>query len=124
MRHANTKKVAQKILAHLDVQINGSRPWDIQVNNLKFYSRVLAGYSLALGESYMDGWWGCESLDQFFHRIFGARLDKKVKKETQISWAIVKAKIINAQSRSKAHIIGKRRKTSVGQCRPIFPNRR
>jgi cyclopropane-fatty-acyl-phospholipid synthase len=108
MKHASSKEVAQKLLAQLDVQINGTRPWDIQVINQEFFNRVLAGGSLALGESYMDGWWKCQALDQFFDRILSARLDKKVKKEKQILAAILRAKIINAQRKSKAHIIGQR----------------
>ena len=108
MKHVNVKQLVQEILARSDVHINGNRPWDIQVNNSKFYSRVLTGYSLALGESYMDGWWNCEALDQFFDRILSARISKKVNKEKRIFLAILRAKIFNAQSRSKAHIIGKR----------------
>ncbi len=41
------------------VEINGSRPWDIQVGRNLFYKRLVAGGSMALGESYMDGWWEC-----------------------------------------------------------------
>jgi len=115
VKHANAKQAAQKILAHSDVQINGNRPWDIQVTNPNFFNRVLAGYSLALGESYMDGWWDCESLDQLFDRILNARLDKKVKKEKQILSAILRAKIRNVQSRSSAFIIGKRH-YDIGNC--------
>ena len=108
MKHASSKQVAQKILARLDVQINGNRPWDIQVNNPEFFNRVLAGGSLALGESYMDGWWRCEALDQLFDKILSTRIDKQVKKEKHILSVILRAKIINAQSKSKAYIIGKR----------------
>ena len=108
MKHASSKQVAQKILARLDVQINGNRPWDIQVNNPDFFNRILAGGSLALGESYMDGWWRCEALDQLFDKILSTRIDKQVKKEKHILSVILRAKIINAQSKSKAYIIGKR----------------
>lgn len=89
MKHVDAKQAVQKILAHSNVQINGSRPWDIQVSNPKFISRVLAGHSLALGESYMDGWWSCESLDQLYDKILCAGLDKKVKHEKQIFWSIL-----------------------------------
>jgi len=44
MKHEYAKKLVQGILASSDVQINGNRPWDIHVNNSKFYSRVLAGF--------------------------------------------------------------------------------
>ena len=108
MKIATAKQVAQDLLARLDVQINGNRPWDIQVDNPDFFNRVLGGGSLALGESYMDGWWRCEALDQLFDRILSARIDKQVKKEKHILSAILRAKLINAQSKSKAYIIGKR----------------
>ena len=108
MKHTNSKQVIQKLLASLDVQIDGNRPWDIQVNNPGFFNRVLGGGSIALGESYMDNWWRCEALDQLFDKILSARLDKHFKKEKQLIAAVIRAKIINAQSRSKAYIIGKR----------------
>ena len=109
MKELKAKKVVQEILDPSDVQINGNRPWDIQIQNPKFYERVLSGGSLALGESYMDGWWDCEALDQFFERILEDRLDRKVKTNTLLFlWVMLKAKIINAQNRSKAYVIGRR----------------
>ena len=107
MKKTNGKQAIQDIFDLADVRINGNRPWDIQVQNLSFYERVLAGGSLALGETYMDGWWDCEALDQFFYKIMDARLDKKAKKSKQILWPVLKAKITNAQSRLKAYEIGK-----------------
>ena len=108
MKETNAKSVVQELLSMADVQINGDRPWDIQIRNHNFFERVLAGGSLALGESYMDGWWDCEALDQFFDRILRARLDKKVKKTKGLLWAYLKAKLINVQRGSKAFVIGKR----------------
>jgi len=107
MKEPKAKKVVQNILEPSDVQINGNRPWDILIHNPNFYERVLSGGSLALGESYMDGWWDCEAIDQFFERILEDRLHKKVKVNTiQFLWVKLKAKIINAQKRSKAYVIG------------------
>jgi len=78
MKKTTGQEGIQRILDLADIQINGNRPWDIQVRNKMLYQRVLAGGSLALGEAYMDGWWDCEALDQFFARILKARLDKSV----------------------------------------------
>ena len=109
MKKPKVKKVVQKIFEPSDIQINGNRPWDIRIHNPNFYERVLLGGSLALGESYMDAWWDCEALDQFFERILEDRLDKKVKANAiQFLWVMLKAKIINAQKRSKAYVIGER----------------
>jgi len=107
MKEPKAKKVVQKILEPPDVQINGNRPWDIRIHNPNFYERVLSGGSLALGESYMDGWWDCDAIDQFFERILEDRLHKKVKVNAiRFLWVKLKAKIINAQKRSKAFVIG------------------
>ena len=109
MKELKIEGILQRILDPSGVQINGDRPWDIQIHNLNFYERVLSEGSLALGESYMDGWWDCEALDQFFERILEKRLDKKVKANAKsLLWVVLKAKIMNAQNRSKAYVIGKR----------------
>ncbi len=109
IKESKAKKVLQKILDPLDVKINGARPWDILIHNPDFYERVLSGGSIALGESYMDGWWDCETLDQFFERILEAHLDRKVKTKSRLFlWVMLKAMIINAQNRSKAYEIVKR----------------
>ena len=106
MKESKTK--VRDILEPSDVRINGNRPWDIRIHNTNFYERVLSGGSLALGESYMDGWWDCEALDQFFEKILDDRLDKKVKTTAKILFVLLNSKIINSQNRSKAYVIGKR----------------
>ncbi len=109
MKLSKVEEIVQKLLDPADVRIDGSRPWDIQIHNPNFYERVLSEGSLALGESYMDGWWDCEALDQFFERILENRLDRKVQTNTKASlWLRFITKIINTQNRSKAFIIGKR----------------
>ena len=109
MKESKAKKNILRFFELSDVQINGDKPWDIQVHNPDFYERVLSGGSIALGESYMDGWWDCKALDQFFEKILEAQLEKKVKINAKLLlWIILKAKITNAQKRSKAHEIGKR----------------
>lgn len=102
------EQAARAFFCLADIDINGERPWDIQVNNQKFYSRVLAGGSLALGESYMDGWWECEAIDQLMDRILRARLHTKIRVSRQVVWNIAKAKVMNQQKISKARMIGEK----------------
>ena len=59
-------------LALADIKIGGTNPWDIQLKNQNFYRRVLDQGSLGLGESYMDGWWDCDDIDEFFFKILKA----------------------------------------------------
>ncbi len=63
------------LLESAGIAIDGSRPWDIRVNDQRFYRRILAQGSLGAGEAYMDGWWDCERLDECFARLLAARLD-------------------------------------------------
>lgn len=61
-----TESVIKEMLAKVDVQINGSRPPDIQIHDNRLFSRVIRQGSLGLGEAYMEGWWDCEALVNFF----------------------------------------------------------
>ncbi len=109
MKGEEAKQVIKNILTPLDIRINGNRPWDIQINNPQFYQRVISGGSLALGESYMDGWWDCNALDEFFKRLLESRIDKKNKSlKPAILWEVFKARVMNLQSGARAFIIGRR----------------
>jgi len=107
MPQKDAAQVIRGLLATADVRIDGDRPWDIHVRNQDFFERVLAGGSLALGESYMDGWWSCEALDRFFDRILRAGLDKKARLSREVLWAAVRARVTNLQRRSRAFDIGR-----------------
>ena len=93
-------------LSKAQIEINGNNPWDIQVYNERLYPRVLAEGSLGLGESYMDGWWECHRLEEFFNRILRIGLDRAVR-----SWKTIfdhlKARMFNFQKISRAYHVGK-----------------
>ena len=103
----NAKKLGEEILALADVKINGKKPGDIQIHNENFYSRVLAGGSLALGEAYMDGWWDCDKLDVFFTKVLTADLERKLSIK-RLVWNMIKAKLFNHQSKKRAKEVGEK----------------
>ncbi len=107
MRNAKLKQTVQQIFDLADVKIDGPDPWDIRIHDDRFYQRVLARGSLGLGESYMDGWWDCQKLDEFFYRILKTELYKKVRGR-EIIKAVLTAKLINLQSKSRSFEVGKR----------------
>jgi cyclopropane-fatty-acyl-phospholipid synthase len=94
----------EAMLGKADVSIGGSRPWDIQVLDQRVAERVLAKGSLGAGESYMDGWWTCASLDQFFTRVLRARLDDQVGAGLMLQ--ALRAKLFNLQSTRRAWQVG------------------
>jgi len=89
------------ILNLADIKINGSNPWDIQLNNNNFYRRVLSDGSLGLGESYMDGWWNCDDLPELFFKILTADLEHKVV-PLKLLFMVAKSKIFNLQNKVRS----------------------
>jgi cyclopropane-fatty-acyl-phospholipid synthase len=51
----NSEKFIRQLFDLADIQINGSRPWDIQIHDPRFYDRVVRYTTLGLGESYVEG---------------------------------------------------------------------
>lgn len=103
-----SKNLAIELLQSAGITINGQQPWDIQIHNEDFYSRVLQEGSLGLGESYMDEWWDCERLDQFFYRLMRAYLEEKVRNNWRLFFKSIAAKLINFQSKKRSLVVGKR----------------
>ena len=102
MRGLNRERRISDLFEGADVQIGGSRPWDIKVNNDRFYRRVMADGSLGLGEAYMDGDWNCESLDQFFDRVISHRLNEKHGITLPLAILVMGSRIQNRQTISRA----------------------
>ena len=68
----------EALLGKADIRVNSDRAWDIQVHNPDLFGRIIGQGSLGLGESYMEGWWDCEQLDEFFYRLLDANLSSQV----------------------------------------------
>ncbi len=107
-----TKTTAESIVRDLadsaGFTINGSKPWDIKVHDQRFFGRVLADAELGLGESYMDGWWDCEALDQLMERIFRTDVASHVSGNWKLSLYALRSRLFNLQSRSRAFQVGER----------------
>lgn len=99
---------ARQLLARADVEIGGGRAWDIEVRDPRLYRRVFAQGSLGLGEAYMDGWWECASLDEFFARVHRAGLEQEVRGTLPDALAAGRARLLNLQSRRRAFAVGER----------------
>jgi len=108
LKKDSSKLFVNNLLERADIKINGDRPWDIQVHNENLYSRVMSQGSLGLGKSYMDGWWDCQALDQFFFKVLDAGLEKKVGLNWSTIINILKAKLINLQSNKRALEVAER----------------
>jgi cyclopropane-fatty-acyl-phospholipid synthase len=96
-----------RLLALADVEVNGRRPWDVQVKNDDLFARVIAEGSLGLGEAYMDGWWDVEELDEFFHRVVLADLGRRLKLTPGLVWLKLVSTLQNRQSKTRVFQVAK-----------------
>ncbi|WP_249023253.1 MULTISPECIES: cyclopropane fatty acyl phospholipid synthase [Kluyvera] len=103
----NWSRMAKELLQQVDIKINGSRPWDIQVHHADFFKRVFQQGSLGFGESYMDGWWDCDRLDVLFYKILKGKLDKQMPGNLKDILRIAGARLFNLQTRRRSWIVGK-----------------
>jgi len=100
------KEVVAGLVSQAGVSLNGPQSWDIQVHDERFYRRVLSETELGLGESYMDGWWDCEALDECINRILRARLDKAVRGDWRTALYVLQTRLLNRQNRARAQQVG------------------
>ena len=102
------EEIATEILGFAGVQINGENPWDIRIHNKEFFYRALTEGELGLGESYMEGWWDAERVDELIYRILVARIDERIKLKFSILMKLFTAKLFNLQSKRRAFIVGEK----------------
>lgn len=77
MRNLMRERVRQA-LKTADVIVNGNRPWDIYVHDDRLFWRILRQGMPGICESYVDGWWDCRAIDQFFERCLRADLPSRL----------------------------------------------
>ena len=104
---SKAQKLLTNLLAVADIQINGARPWDIQVYDARFFGRVLASGTLGFGESYMDGWWDCDELDEMCCRAIRARLERRFAFRLSTLWALLTALVLNQQTIRRSRKVGR-----------------
>ena len=105
---SRAREIVETLLSRAGVVIGGANPWDITVNDERFFVRVLREKSLGLGEAYMDGWWHCRQVDEFICRILKTRLDEDVPGSLKYRLLSLPGIFFNLQSKARANIIAER----------------
>jgi cyclopropane-fatty-acyl-phospholipid synthase len=108
MSKKSSTTTLKKIFSLAGVTVNGNEPYDIKINDDRVYRRVLRDGALGLGEAYMDGWWDCGKIDQFFCKVLKADLENKVRGNWKAYIQFLKAKLFNLQKYSRAFEVGEK----------------
>lgn len=95
----------EELLWSADIRINGDRPWDMQVHAADVADRIFAHGTLGVGESYMDGDWDVEALDEFICRVLRSRVDQQIR-PMKVVLHYLKARLVNRQTLSRARQVG------------------
>lgn len=105
---SKNEQTVRTLFEGADIQVNGNRPWDIHVSNVRFYDRLLAQGTLGAGEAYIEGWWDCDALDEFFIRIFNTDVVAQVKHNWVLMRHVLRAKLLNLQTRHRSPAVARR----------------
>ncbi|WP_299003046.1 cyclopropane fatty acyl phospholipid synthase [uncultured Shewanella sp.] len=106
-RHLAAKKHFESLIKPSGVHVNGNQAYDIQVNNPKFFHRVIHQGNLGLGESYMEGWWECERIDLLIEKLLLANLKQHVKNRFRLLWPLMMARLFNLQTAIRSFAVAK-----------------
>ena len=96
------KDLGREILHTAGIEVGGDRAQDIAVHDDRFWARVIADRELGLGESYQEGWWDANQLDEFIAEAQTLDLRSLVRLRPALALHIVKARARNRQTVRRA----------------------
>ena len=101
-------RILQELLNNAGIKVNGNNPWDMCVQDARTYDQILSKWSLGLGESYVNGYWDCEHLDDMLTRLLKVDLNMAVQGRAKLRLLaeIARAKLVNLQSTKRAFQVG------------------
>lgn len=98
----------RNIFQSAGVTVNGPGNADILIHHPSTIRRVLTYGTLGLGESYMDGWWDTQELDELVYRLLAARADEVIARNAMLVLEGLKGRLFNRQSGQKSYVVAER----------------
>lgn len=108
MNQTSAERTIRELFSLAGVEVNGARPWDMTIHDVRVYPRLLAEGSLGLGETYMDGGWDCERVDELVCRIVRAGLEDKVRESSRLAFQVLRNRLTNPQTIRRSLEVGRR----------------
>ena len=96
------RSLTSAVLRRADVELDGTRAWDIRVHDSRMFRRVVLEGSIGLGESYVDGWWSCEDVEELAYRLARAGIERTGELLPRAAWRGLMARVRNDQSVTRA----------------------
>jgi len=104
--HGSEESLLTALFTLADIQVDGNRPWDIQLHDRRFFRRVMAHGTLGFGESYMEGWWDCDDLEELCFRLINARIEEHLAPHARSLVGVAFAGLVHLQERARPSLEG------------------
>lgn len=105
---SKAEEIARRLLGYADIEVNGPNPYDIQVHCPSFYTQSVNQGALGFGESYMQGNWSSEQLDETIYRILTTDIQRHLNlKSVPLLLHLAKYRLLNMQTKNKSKRVGK-----------------
>ena len=92
----------RRAFSDADIEIDGTRPWDMRVRDAAFFRRLVRNPAFQLGETYMDGLWECEAIDELMYRLLVSGVAGQHEQSGAFPLRTAWARVRNRQSRRRA----------------------
>jgi len=99
---SSIRKTVEELFSFAGVSLDGKSPWDIKINDERFFNCIVSDATLGFGESYTNGWWDCDSLDECVNKIYQAQLESKLRQNWKTLYRILQSRLFNLQKPSRA----------------------
>jgi cyclopropane-fatty-acyl-phospholipid synthase len=103
-RHADERIAAA--LRSAGVELDGPAPHDVRVRDPRFFHRVASRGALGFGESYVDGDWECDRIDELVFRLIRAGVHRSYEGAHNLSRRA--AALLTNPGRTRAFVVGER----------------
>jgi cyclopropane-fatty-acyl-phospholipid synthase len=98
----DAKQFVHDALQKIGVTVGGDGPADIHVHDERLYKRLLRDRELGLGETYQEGWWTANQLDEFLSVAQETNLQDVVKPSLALVKLAFASRFSNRQDVARA----------------------
>ena len=99
---ADPRILGPELLARADIEVGGARPHDIVVHDDSMWERVLRDRELGLGETYQEGYWDANQLDEFLAVMQQHDVKSLVRPSPGLVWHVARSRVLNRQTVGRA----------------------
>jgi cyclopropane-fatty-acyl-phospholipid synthase len=102
-RRQRLKRVLRSLLEPAGIELGGTRPHDLRVNDERFYEKGLAGGFSGIRDAYVEGWWETDRLDEVTCRVLSSSVALPYADRVTLATSAVVGRLANLQSVRKAN---------------------